>query len=61
MWGNVLASLGIILTSLGLFFYFSWIISNGWQISPDLMAAVIPFIVIGLPSLIVGIFIISNP
>ncbi len=59
--GVSLIFLGVILTSFGLFLGFGSIPYQGWTINSGMIAGVAPFLLFGIPSLILGIFLINNP
>ena len=61
VWGNMLFILGVILTS---FYVLIAIISLASPVKADPMNFIIgmsPFLIVGIPSLIVGIILINNP
>lgn len=60
-WGIYLTVLGGILTTLGLVGTVLTIISQGWAFPTTLIAGIAPFLIVGIPSLIFGIFLINNP
>ncbi len=61
MWGIYLTVLGSILTLFGLFLIVLGIIYQGWVFSIETLAGIGPFLVVGIPSLAIGIFFIKNP
>jgi hypothetical protein len=57
--GVSLIFLGVILTSLGVFFAIPY---GGWNIlNSAAIAAVVPFLVVGVPCLALGILLVNNP
>jgi hypothetical protein len=61
VWGNMLFILGVILTS---FYVFIAILSLASPVKADPINFIIgmsPFLIVGIPSLIVGIILINNP
>ena len=61
MWGIYLSILGVILTSFGVFLTGIGIIYQGWEINVAMIAGIAPFLVVGIPALVVGIFLINHP
>ena len=59
--GVSLTFLGVILTSFGLFLATPPIPSQGWVINSNMIAGIVPFLCGGIPSLVLGIFLINNP
>ena len=56
--GVSLIFLGVILTSFGMYLATPY---REWKINEEMIAGVAPFLVIGVPSLVLGIFLVNNP
>jgi hypothetical protein len=61
MWGNMLVVLGVILTSFGTFLLASYLFFGSKTIDPAMLLALSPFVLVGIPSLIIGILMVNHP
>jgi hypothetical protein len=61
MWGIYLTVFGGILTLLGVYLAGLSIANQGWIFPLETMGAIGIFLLVGLPCLVIGIFIINNP
>lgn len=61
MWGNMLIVLGVILTSFGSLLMALFLSSPSKTIDPAMLLALSPFLVVGIPSLIIWILLVNHP
>ncbi len=60
LWSE-LGFLGGLLSSFGIFLLTPPNFNQGWQLNPAMFAGAAPIVCIGVPSLILGIFLVNNP
>ena len=61
MWGIYLTVFGVILTSFGIYLTGLSIANQGWVFPLEMSGAIGIFLLVGIPSLVIGIFLINNP